>query len=367
MYLFKPEGEVMRFTITLPPNTLTTDTLYLYDAATRSPPKVIPQSARLIVFSSPSAENIQDFRKEHLKELNMPIWTLTELYTVSDLGLCRGVSKSQIKERFDVFGGIPRRIFSSQEEFELRKSDLQAKIQTCANTLTVQSLKSDIGEYSYDVFHRCVIEDSEYSKYEFKMASKYVQDELCQATLLHGRTQLVLFLQQSAGLPEVASTRGILFEHYAHDLIQKGGSFKVRNLSTKTEEIEDFQQFKVEMFTNLETISSFSDVYLRPMPKNFEAADAIHLGLRKAIFQMTVAESHPIQAKGMENIMNFLKHKCGLTDGERVRYYFAVPGDVYKAFKDEQRYTESGKDVKPCQLIANFVDQYTLLIDLTNE
>ena len=67
----------------------------------------------------------------------MPIWILTELYTVSDLGLCRGVSKSQIKERFDIFGGIPRRIFSSQEEFELRKSDLQTKIQTCANTLTV--------------------------------------------------------------------------------------------------------------------------------------------------------------------------------------------------------------------------------------
>ena len=366
MYLFKPEGEVMYFTITLPPNTLTTGTLYLYDAATRSQPTVIPQGARLIVFSSPSAVNIQDFRKEHLKELNMPIWALTELYAVNDLGLCHDVDRSQIKERFDVFGGIPRRIFSSQEEFELRKNDLQAKIQACASALTVQLLKSDTGEYSHDVFHRCVIENSEYGKYEFKIASKYVEDELCQATLLHCRTQLILFLRQSAGLSEVVSTRDILFEHYAHDLIPKGGGFKVRNLSTKKEETEKFQHLSVEWFMDLETVSSFSDVYLRPTTSKFESADAIYLGKQKAIFQMTVSKSHPIKVKGMENIMKFLKNKCGLTDGEHVRFYFVVPSDVYKVFKDEQNYTESGKKVEPRELTANFVHQYTLLIDFTN-
>ena len=121
MYLFKPEGEVMRFTITIPPNTLTTGTLYLYDAATRSPPKVIPQDARLIVFSSPSAENIQDFRKEHLKELNMPLWTLTELYTVSDLGLCRGVSKARSKNILIFLGVYQGGFFQAKKSLNLER------------------------------------------------------------------------------------------------------------------------------------------------------------------------------------------------------------------------------------------------------
>jgi hypothetical protein len=368
LYLFKP-GQKAKMCVEgvfVIEELNSSETWYLYDAGTRRNALQATLQSRLIVFSSPSKDNLSEVYKFQLPILHMPIWTLKELLTASELDQYKAkISKVEIEDLFETFGGIPRYVLvveKSQRSVYLR--ELKSHISRCTLDDIRKVGQADIDEFTRMIFHRHSESDSGYLEYEVKFASQYIGDKVVKTISEKQYDEMKALAVQGSDIPSVAaSLRGWILERIVHDILPNGGTFRVRKLSDNKEEERKFPQMNCKVFSTLEEVgiaSLPSSQYLRPKSKTFEAADA--LCPPNSVFQVTVSKSHPVKANGLKKILNeFQKHK-NWTHDTRVNFYFVVPPDVYKYYTREQTYnTAKGTKVVDSNLRQfKNVDQYVL-------
>ena len=366
VYLFKPGQKAQKGrenNCTIQALNLS-ETLYLYDAATKKNPSISPEASRLIVFSSPSPENTNDLRKLRLVSMHMPTWSIDELLLASELDHYRGrITETIIKDLYEKFGGIPRYVLEVEEE---RKEEymclLESNIHDC-NLRTIQRVgREDIGKESHMIFHRYSGPDN-YYKYKIKFASQFVGDKVVKAIYEHGYDEMKAFVRRD-DIPSVAaSLRGWIFETIVHNELPNGGIYHVRKLSDNKEESRGLPKMKHTIFNKLEEagiphLSSSEYMYLQPKSKTFEAADAILPP--NNIFQVTVSTCHFIKANGLKNILKELKKHRDWRSDTRVNYFFVVPPDVYTSFSREQNYHTANNSKVSKSDDFEIVDQYVL-------
>jgi len=97
-----------------------------------------------------------------------------------------------------------------------------------------------------------------------------------------------------------------LFEAWAHQILQRGGSFQIRRLGKKSNEneltIPLCQEQRVAEFT-----ADGVKIYYKPTSDTFPCVDAWIPKI--GFFQMTVSASHPIKEDGLASLLRSIKKR----------------------------------------------------------
>ena len=351
------------------PELNTRETLYLYDAATKKTPKdVMTRNARLIVFSSPSRENIGEFAKwPDTITLNMPTWDRMELLIASKLEKYDGqITELDIDSLYEKFGGIAQYVLEvDKRRKDVNSSKLESIVQKCNLRMLNMVKHEDIDSESHMIFHRCTVPDTGYAKYTFDFASKYVGDKVFSTIQMNACEDMKAFVMADNLPAIVSSLRGFLFEKVIHIHLPEGGTYQVRNLSDGTETDVTIPKSNKRRFgphiedANIAHLPSLQ--YLLPIPQNFESVDA--LCPPNHLYQSTVSKGHTIKGHNLKNILTELKKHKDWEDSMRVKFYFVVPPDIYRFFHGKQKYvTLSGTEMKSTKDFDE-VDQYVMNFD----
>ncbi|CAG8633634.1 10739_t:CDS:2, partial [Ambispora gerdemannii] len=91
----------------------------------------------------------------------------------------------------------------------------------------------------------------------------------------------------------LGSLRGQLFEGYTHNILRKGGAFRVRKLGGNREEELVLESKDERLFAKLENVDVNLNYYFRPVSKKFASIDSLipNVGL----FRMTISQKHSIK------------------------------------------------------------------------
>jgi hypothetical protein len=175
---------------------------------------------------------------------------------------------------------------------------------------------------AYRLVHITVLNDFITVTYAF--ASDYVADAVYTRLYNFKRQQLLEFISASENVGDLGVIRGILYERFAHSIIQNGGTFKMRELFENgqrgREEEITFDQSRLNVFEQELTLQEIGDenVYERPKSKNYESVDSF---IRKSnsMFNMTGARYHGIKQVGAHQVMTLMG------DPNDPHFYFVVP------------------------------------------
>jgi hypothetical protein len=81
----------------------------------------------------------------------------------------------------------------------------------------------------------------------------------------------------------------------AHDVLRKGGKFKVRRLNDNSEDYLNLQELELKSFDEINEITS--GYYNIPKDPNFKSIDSLAPGRNETnhLYQTTIAEKHNIK------------------------------------------------------------------------
>ncbi len=130
-----------------PPELDDPHTVYLFDTAGESPREPLRVDAYTVVASSPNPANFKQFLKRVGSKLYLPCWSLEDLKCV--LGFFPHITEEVLEERFLRFGGIPRFVLPSPDnyyehhsdaelEFAITECDLQSMLISAGNIEVLQ-------------------------------------------------------------------------------------------------------------------------------------------------------------------------------------------------------------------------------------
>jgi len=163
--------------------------------------------------------------------------------------------------------------------------------------------------------------------------------------------------------------RGVIFEVYAHNVLQKKGTWKVRSLSSNETLEFSFDNRELEQFDSLDKLVLKENVYYRPNVKHFGALDSLERkGDMIYLFQMTVAAKHPVKADVLEDHITKLTetNKSLSTASDKplqFKLIFVTPPDVFPSYKKAQSYKYKSKSKKS----KKKQDQHEIIANETKE
>ena len=380
-WCFKPkEGCAFLYQNELSNNSVKTEllhdpsTLFLYDCATREPVKDQgSREARLVVVTSPDHLNYKEIEKRpQTRSYCMPVWSRDELvlcyknaYDEHQQKMC-----SEWEEKYRMFGGIPRYIFSDPEQAKTQKVNLHLACASCTPNALMQRVTNHFyADGSHMLFKLEVpTDDPTLPNVKLDFASEYVENRVYEAMKKGKREMRLSFLITALNTTLFAGISGRIFEEEAHKILRKGGWFNFKNLKTKKETQVNLSETKLRTFHNLsEVYLTKSENYWQPLAKNFPAVDALtgpdvmsldkvkptafRMSQVNAIgYQITIAKRHGIKESGLAR----LHRECGIT---KLRLVFVVPKVIFASFGEQS--LEGSSTPLTVEL-----EQYALCVDI---
>jgi len=302
----------------------------------------------------------------------MPVWSLEELQASASLYPDPKALLAGLPDLYAKWGGIPRYVLQyagvPTEQANLLGAIREANLQDLTSVIGQKDAnKLDI---SFRLVHYVVNEH--FNPTQLVMGSKYIADHVVEVLKAKHLLELKLFLSSSGELPQspYGGVRGHLFESWSHSTMLQSPRPKLlcRPLVAGVEgdlslppamaafrfyELPQLTQYKVGQyaipsFSNLESVDAF--VVLADPP-------------RTLLFQMTVSDSHPVKAHGLEKLFDALGH-CTLG---KVELYFVVPNGRYSDFQAQTYHSAQSKETHPTVLTivpqrVKAIQQYALLM-----
>jgi hypothetical protein len=281
-----------------------------------------------------------------------------DTWSFQELELCRqrlhpGMSADDVTKRFDRWGGSVRYVLEKLDEED------QKSLQNAIDSCTAASIDRLVGASSADaeasnrILHLRVRPETAYTETYMDWASPWVAEQIAYKLWRDERGALVTFLGAAAGLGELGSVRGHLWEGLCHARLAAGGSFRCRDLQSRGSDpvaLELQPAHTRKAFDDWQSIQSCSTgTYCRPRQKNTAAVDA---ALQPdALFQITVGSKHSINCAGLAAAL------AGMHQQEVVKLYFVVPTDRFSQFAEQP--IQQGPGV---QQLRQRVRQYALEI-----
>ena len=320
---------------------------YLFDAGTKRSEQPYLVNAQSIVFSSPDKKNYADYEKAHYAELlkvYMPVWSLEELEKLEDTR----ISTNEIREQFNMWGGIPRYVFAS--ESVLSPGALNAALLQCdvAHLIMYPDCTIDNSTCSHKIL-QLREEPPHYSSAKVYFASTYIAERYFEVRFHHAQEDAISFLGQVRNNPHLSGAYAQVFEILVPHKLCEGGTFPTKQLEEHSigEEVPTVvPKLQMQGFDKIGDLAQYNgkDVCLLPKQPNFESIHFVCLfGDEKAGFQVTTTKrEHPMKRAGLFRVMTTLK-------APKFHVYFVVPKHMYinqeHAFTKKQRIvTQDGKD-----------------------
>lgn len=297
-----------------------------------------------ILVSSPNTIRLSSFTRNepNLLRIYLPVWSFDEIkqcyVSTERLKEDDDVRINEMKERFRLYGGIPRMVmdFSSSEA----TSRLAKAIAFYSQSESLAALFSNVIEKS--LYEKIVVDDSGHSallvhqepvpgnfhEYRNSFASAHVAEQLLLSfnAIRKFKTQLT-FHHLSKSLDSVTAFKAALLEGVAHDVLsdinQRGnvGYIRVLEKNTSRNARQSWQVNWKEIphivtceKRDLSDLSEFDETcYVVPKCENYPAIDSFGLVSKElftndakdsakwclAGFQMTIAKQHPIVLQGL--------------------------------------------------------------------
>ena len=223
--------------------------------------------ALTIVLSSPNTQHYHGWlnAERNILILYLPLWSRDELHAAVPAvyphrwtakrdsdghemkdATGRIVQVDLHEQRFDIYGGSARFVFSPVEDTDpLGLPALSTRIEFCDLTLMVKTATSNVGAVipiqdvtwrllRIDVEERDAVGTPCYRTVTLDFASDHILGRLVARKEKDQQVQLVQLLQETGGSADASSLRGKVFERYAINVLSGGGVFRARWLNDPT-------------------------------------------------------------------------------------------------------------------------------------
>jgi hypothetical protein len=271
-----------------------------------------------VMFASPQPSRTQEFLKSPRSvNLFMPLWSLEELLRMRET-MFPNVTVEKVAEQFNMYGGVPRFVLEKAGEGDLTLTTaLDATVDFGALLRAIGNGAGSESEVHSTLVHLVPV-PGDYRRTVLHWASEWVVEGVLkryhQAVLANLR-EMVLF---SESLSPAATLRGWLFEAYAHEQLANAKVPVLHLLPLTADQAVAFPHFTVpkpRVFPNGTSLSTLAaGVYHRPAKRNLESVDGFaKVGTTLYLFQMTVAQSHPVKGQGLLDIINTFGQDCTQT------------------------------------------------------
>ena len=291
-------------------------------------------------------------------------------------------SREAIVERYEKFGGIARAVLARYPEEWYRK--LRDKMGTTDFSAVERSvgLSDEVPGATHKLLIYDVVEGTAEPCTEVlgRFASEYVLREFSKVSLRLKKQQTLDFLEAATARSDLSPFVGVPFEMWAHELLARGGGFRVRRLGDGGDAVEELR------FAPLETkpVGQITDVpglhaaqadqiYFQPEGKTFAAFDALvrqsgcvagAIGLSDTVgLQMTVSHSHPLLHARLVEILKHMRP----AGSDPFDVFFVVPPSVFSTFSTQHYIDARKKKVKRVNpVIGRHVRQWVLELPLSS-
>jgi len=310
--------------------------------------------ARTVIVTSPRKHVYHEYLKQPgTFKYCMPVWSFDEIRLCWAV-LYQSLDYARVMRLFGMWGGIPRMVL--QMALDFTDEALKGKLRAAAGSCNLSSCKASIGEIngqddlSHTLLHLKV--EKGYVDTHVEFASKYVAEMMLDLFLTSERVETISFINGAVGEGRLAGLRGQLFEQYAHSRLCAGGNFRMRNLSTDSEEEVILPPRKQQYFEDVAHVSFKSNtVYYRPRIATFAAFDSIIPP--DYLLQMTVSQHHPLKSAHITPFKNYVSAP---------KIVFVVPPDIYRSFTSQSYLRNDNKTLTKIPKFLQDAVQFVLCL-----
>ena len=230
-------------------------------------------------------------KQEDVMTYYAPIWTEDEIWNVwrSSEKYMRNITEDRVKELIKRWGCIPRRVFVEYN----REPKISEILPHCDVYSFLKNQGTDYNDnYSGKIIH--IIPHSNFTDKNYVPAS----NEICEAMFRYYKNQTkqqIIEIVRKFARTSGAPLSGRFFEMMAHDVLRKGGKFKVRCLSNNNESELDLQELEFKHFDEIDEITP--GYYNIPTDPTFKSIDSLvpNRNGSNHLYQTTIAEKHNIK------------------------------------------------------------------------
>jgi hypothetical protein len=171
---------------------------------------------------------VNDFKKPPRPQVfYMPLWTETELETIAP---CFPTAIDW-HNRFEILGGIPRHVLEDTDDHPralLEVACKQCDLKDCTKIIGLNSTITDKSKVVHSLVH--ITSASPFTESSVCYASGVALDVIARNKGDEVKLNMRELLASCEGNPLTAALCGYIFEPYAIELLEKGGTFKCREL-----------------------------------------------------------------------------------------------------------------------------------------
>jgi hypothetical protein len=283
-----------------------------------------------IVSTSPRREMVNDFKKPPVpQEFYMPTWSEAEMEGIAPLF----PNATEWRDRFKNLGGIPRHVLEVTERPPtqmLEAACMDCSLDDCIKKIGINSTITEKSKVVHLLVH--VTSTAPHTDSSVRYASQEALNVIVRKKGNEAKRRMSELLASCEGNPLTAALCGYIFEPYAIELLEKGGSFKCRQLvhgnkrnkpDETTLDIPLSNKIVVDKVVPNQTPNQLHV----PKTANYAAIDAWIPGI--GAFQMTVGKKHDINARA----------KCDLAmlgQGAN-KLYWLLPPLYYHSFTNKSQ------------------------------
>ena len=268
---------------------------------------------------------VNDFKKPPVPQIfYMPPWTEAEMEKIAPLF----PTATEWRERFEILGGIPRYVLEYTSETPtqiLEAACSECSLDECINKIGLNSRITDKSKVIHALVH--ITSAAPFTESSVCYASQAALNIIVQKKGSDARNRMQELLASNEGNPLVASLCGYIFEPYALELLEKGGSFACRQL-VHGNVLNKPPETKIDILPSTRTVvdkvsanQTHNQLHV-PKTKNYTAIDAWIPGF--GAFQVTVGRRHEIKGNARNDL--------ALLGNGAAKLYWLLPPQNYHSF-----------------------------------
>ncbi|GES97964.1 hypothetical protein GLOIN_2v1764157 [Rhizophagus clarus] len=333
------------------------DFFYIVDSDKPAPWK----TKYTFLVTTPKCNLWHDFVKTRPRKYYAPIWSEEEIWNVWNWNdqYKNKVSETRVRELIKKWGCIPRRVFVEHND----EPDLAYLVSKCDVYRVIKNDGGDLdNEYSGKVIH--IIPNNNFTDKKFVPASAEVNEALYRHYETHTKDAIINLIRDLAG-GAGGTFAGNFFEMLAHDVLRKGGKFKIRRLTDDNHKWPaqnlDLQGLEPNRYDDVQGINS--GYYNFPKIESVDAIAPQCNGIHH-LYQITIARKHDTKVNGL------LKLETHLGGNLPIHLYFVVPSinHIFDNFHFQNYVTTGGDKYKgwntTTKWVRDNIEQYVLEIEL---
>jgi hypothetical protein len=304
----------------------------LFDGKGRSPTQLDEYpyvDCNFIVSTSPRRDLINDFKKYQTPLVfYMPVWTEYELEKIAPLY----PNREKWKERFRYLGGIPRYVLEDtklEATAIIRGACKASSIEECTREIGLQAIMTDHSKCIHSLIH--VNSVYPFDKSSTNYASPGALDIIIEEKGEQAKFQLYSLLESMSEGSFTGRFFGGVFEKYAIDMLQRGGTFICREVlsggrfkqrSTRFHLV--IPQSEKIVVDRVQPNQAPMQLYV-PKSKTYTAIDAWIPAI--GAFQMTISMKHDINGRALTDF--------GMLGHGAKRIYWCLPPTNFDCFSKQ--------------------------------